>query len=216
MERGGVDEIELGAVDQHQRDRVAAADAQRGQPPGDPTHALRVLPVGDRHSITRCAKRDLVRALRRRQLKRLAERPCVQRRRARERLSSRALHRVPPHPGRVARAASVETRAIVSTPPPEGKVRFIYARCGAPSPAGGRQDGGCISQARQRPCRLDQRASPPSAPHGPPTAPAPGAHRSRPGSATPSLEGWLGVLEALDHLEDPCLGRPEFGRRLLS
>ena len=41
VQHGGVDEVELGPVEQHQPDRVAALDAERGEPAGDRLHALR-------------------------------------------------------------------------------------------------------------------------------------------------------------------------------
>jgi hypothetical protein len=123
VERGRIDEIELGPVGQHQRHRVGAPDAERGQAAGDPTHPVRVLPVGHRHRVARGPKRNLVSTLRRRQLKRLAERPRLQRQRSLQGLRSRALHGVPPRPGRVARAASVQTTPILPAPQAESKVR---------------------------------------------------------------------------------------------
>ena len=98
VQRGGVDQKNSGRLTSISATVSPRPTPSAANPAGDPTHSLRVLPISDRHSITRCAKRDLVRALRRRQLKRLAERRRVQRRRAREGLRSRALHRVPPQP----------------------------------------------------------------------------------------------------------------------
>ncbi len=43
VHRGGVGELEGGPVDEHEADRVAAPDAERGEPGGAPAHRLRVL-----------------------------------------------------------------------------------------------------------------------------------------------------------------------------
>ncbi len=43
VDRGGIAEMELRPVGHEQRDRVAAPDAERGQPGGDAAHPRRVL-----------------------------------------------------------------------------------------------------------------------------------------------------------------------------
>ena len=111
VERGGIDEIELGPIGQHECDRVAAPDAERGQAAGDPAHPPRVLPIGDRHPGTGRAKCNLVGALRSGDLKRLAERPRPQRRRRSSGgLRGGALHRVPPLPATPPLAAPGSSR----------------------------------------------------------------------------------------------------------
>ena len=80
VQDGGVDEVELGPVEQHQRDRVAALDPERGEPGRDPLDALGVLAPGDRDRVARVAQRDLVGALGGGELERVAERRRVERR----------------------------------------------------------------------------------------------------------------------------------------
>ncbi|GAJ84084.1 hypothetical protein NBRGN_068_00760 [Nocardia brasiliensis NBRC 14402] len=60
MQHGGVAEVELRAVGQHDRDRVAGRDAQRGEPGGDGADPLAVFPPRDRDGATEGAQRDRV------------------------------------------------------------------------------------------------------------------------------------------------------------
>ena len=60
MHRGGVEQVELGPVGEHQRHRVAAAQAELVQPGGDLAHALGVLAPGDLDLAALGAQRDLV------------------------------------------------------------------------------------------------------------------------------------------------------------
>ena len=63
MHRGGVDDVELGPVDEHQPDRVAAAHAEAVQAGGERLDALERLGVGQRRAVVGGAQRDLVGAL---------------------------------------------------------------------------------------------------------------------------------------------------------
>ncbi len=83
MQDGGVDEVELGAVEQHQRDAVAALDPEPREPAGERLDPLRVLAPGDGDLVAGIAERDLVRPLGRGGLERVAERRGVERRGAR-------------------------------------------------------------------------------------------------------------------------------------
>ena len=47
-----VNQVEFGAIDEHDPDRVAAADTERMQTRGDCPHPLRVLSEGDRGART--------------------------------------------------------------------------------------------------------------------------------------------------------------------
>jgi ABC-type sugar transport system substrate-binding protein len=60
VQRGGVAEVELRAVDHHQRDRVAGFDAEVGKAGGDPADALGVLPPGDGDRVPLGAQGHLV------------------------------------------------------------------------------------------------------------------------------------------------------------
>ena len=48
---GGVRQVELGTVAQHETDRVAAFDTKRRQPGGNLSHAIGVLAPGDDHFV---------------------------------------------------------------------------------------------------------------------------------------------------------------------
>ncbi len=73
MQQCGVDQVELGPIGQHQRNRVAAAHAQLMESGGDLVHPLGVLGIGDDDGALRVAKRDARRMLGDRVLEGLAE-----------------------------------------------------------------------------------------------------------------------------------------------
>ena len=74
MHRRGVDEVELGPVAQHQRDRVAAAQPEPVQPRGEPPHAGVVLRPRQLALPAARAQRDLLAALGHARLERRAQR----------------------------------------------------------------------------------------------------------------------------------------------
>jgi hypothetical protein len=74
-----VADVELGAVDEHQRDRVPAPDAERGEAGRDRAHALGVLAVGDRDAVVGRTQRHAVGVLLRRDLEGLTDRRRLQR-----------------------------------------------------------------------------------------------------------------------------------------
>ena len=78
MHHRGVEEVELGAVGEHEPNRVAAAHAERVKAAGEPPDAFRVLGERDHHAVADRAQRNLIEALRRGQLERLAHRACGQ------------------------------------------------------------------------------------------------------------------------------------------
>ena len=55
-----VNQVEFGAIDEHDPHCVASADTERMQTRGDRPHPLRVLSEGDRGARTERAQRDLV------------------------------------------------------------------------------------------------------------------------------------------------------------
>ncbi len=79
VQRRRVHEMELGAVEEHQRDRVAALDAQRLQAGRDPLDALGVLRPGEDPEVARRAQRHVTRPLGRGPDERLAQRGRPQR-----------------------------------------------------------------------------------------------------------------------------------------
>ena len=93
-------EVELGPVGQQERDRVAAADAERGEAGGDPAHALGVLGPGQLDRAVGGPQRDLVGVALGGRLERLAHRGRVGRRLAGAGRSSVAVVIVPPSPFR--------------------------------------------------------------------------------------------------------------------
>ena len=66
--------MELGPVGEHQRERLAAPEAELGEAAGERVHALAQLAPGDREGVSLGADRDLVGALGRGDAKRLCER----------------------------------------------------------------------------------------------------------------------------------------------
>jgi hypothetical protein len=63
VHRGGVGEVELGPVGQHQGERVALADPERGEPRGQAAHALGVFAPRVLGLAVLGAQRDVGRAL---------------------------------------------------------------------------------------------------------------------------------------------------------
>ncbi|MBP2324435.1 hypothetical protein JOF56_004820 [Kibdelosporangium banguiense] len=61
MQGADVDGVELDAVAHHQRDRVAPADAERGESGGNSTHLGRVLLPGEGLCVAGGSDRDRVR-----------------------------------------------------------------------------------------------------------------------------------------------------------
>ena len=94
VHRRGVDEVELRTVGQDEADSVTPPDAERVKRPGVAPDPLGILGKRDRDAVGDRAQRDLVGPVGRGELKRLAHRACVQRRRPprRPRLD-RTLHR---------------------------------------------------------------------------------------------------------------------------
>ena len=74
VERRRVHQVELGPVGHHQRDSVATADTEPGQPGRDPAHPRRVLSPGDGHRPAGGPQCHLLRATRRGGPKHLAHR----------------------------------------------------------------------------------------------------------------------------------------------
>jgi hypothetical protein len=72
VHRGAVAEIELGAVQHHDPDRVAAPNAEPVQAGGDRADPLRVLGEGELDGAARSSERDLLSVVLDRQLKGLA------------------------------------------------------------------------------------------------------------------------------------------------
>ena len=112
VQGGGVDQVELGAVGEHQRDGVAAPDAERGEAAGKPLDARGVLAEGDRDAVSGRPQSDLVRALGGGQLERLAQRGGTQRRRlGRRRLALDHAHLGTPRQPTAAVGRSPDARA---------------------------------------------------------------------------------------------------------
>ena len=79
-DRGEVDDVELGAVGEHDRERVAAPETQPVQPPGEVAHALAPLRPGERLLVAFGADRDAVAEPGAGELERLDDRCGVRRR----------------------------------------------------------------------------------------------------------------------------------------
>ncbi len=78
VHRRDVHEVELGAIREHERHRVAPLHAETGEPGREVSHALGVLAPGDRRRVAQRAQRHLVGHLRGAALEGLAQRRRLQ------------------------------------------------------------------------------------------------------------------------------------------
>ena len=78
VHRRDVHEVELGAIREHERHRVAPLHAEPGEPGREVSHALGVLAPGDRRRVAQRAQRHLVGHLRGAALEGLAQRRRLQ------------------------------------------------------------------------------------------------------------------------------------------
>ncbi len=78
VQGGAVNQMELGSVGHHHRDRIAAPDPERCQGTGDALDALAILPPGDLDCAPGCAQCDAFAKAVRGTLKRLTEAGCVE------------------------------------------------------------------------------------------------------------------------------------------
>ena len=79
VHRRGIDQVELGAIGEHEADRVAASHPERVKAAGETLHPLGVLREGDRDTVLNRPECDLPRSLFDRGLERLAHRRGIER-----------------------------------------------------------------------------------------------------------------------------------------
>ena len=82
MDRGRVEQMELGPVCEHEADGLSTPDPERVQARGEPAHERRVLPKRVAQAVVDRAQGDLVRVLAGRQLEGLTHGLRVKRPRA--------------------------------------------------------------------------------------------------------------------------------------